>query len=226
MITRVDLRASQNDSVFARYIYSNRSRNIPGAFDGIVDGTGTSAFGNQKIKTHALVAGWTHIFSPTVVNEFRFSYSKAVSDAVQRPFGQTPPAEATIPGSITNPAVAGGLPGITIDGFFGGGGLGRIGSPDFLPKFQHTNSFEFINSVSWLRNNHAFKFGVDIIAPMKNDYLDVPATRGALRFRNTFTGSPMADYLLGYASDLQLSNVFRRRQRPGPRCSTSRMIGR
>ncbi len=207
-LSRLDLRASDSDSVFARYIYSNRSRNIPGAFDGVVDGTGTSAFGNQKIKTNALVAGWTHIFSPTVVNEFRFSWSKSVSDAVQRPFGLATPPEATIPGAINNPVVAGGLPGITIDGFFGGSGLGRIGSPDFLPKFQHTNQFEFINSVSWLRGDHAFKIGADIIAPMKNQYFDVPATRGALRFRNSFTGNAMADYLLGYASDLQLSNVF------------------
>src|SRR5262249_7928424 len=56
--------------------------------------------------------------------------------------------------------------------------------------------------------NHAFKAGVDIMAPMQNQFMDVPATRGSLRFRNSFTGNPMADYLLGYASDLQLSNVF------------------
>ena len=43
--------------------------------------------------------------------------------------------------------------------------------------------------------------------------MDVPATRGALRFRNAFTGNPMADYLLGYVSDLQLSNVWVVQQR-------------
>src|SRR5262249_46827088 len=111
-------------------------------------------------------------------------------------------------GSVTNPLVAGGFPGIAIDTYFGGSGLGRIGSPDFLPKFQHTNQFEFIDSVSWLHGDHAVKVGADIIAPMQNQFMDVPATRGSLRFRGTFTGSPMADYLLGYTSDLQLSNVF------------------
>src|SRR5207253_9355431 len=86
--------------------------------------------------------------------------------------------------------------------------LGRIGSPDFLPKFQHTNQFEFIDSVSWLKGNHSLKLGADIIAPMKNQYFDVPATRGSLHFRNRFTGNPVADFLLGYVSDLQLSNVY------------------
>ena len=148
-----------------------------------------------------------------MVNEFRFSWSQATSDAVQQSFGLTPPTGATIPGSVTNPLVAGGLPGITIDTYFGGSGLGRIGSPDFLPKFQHTNQFEFIDTLSWLRGNHAVKAGVDLMGPMNNEFMDVPATRGALRFRNTFTGNAMADYLLGYVADLQLSNVFVTNQR-------------
>ena len=210
---RGDWKPGPGDSVFGRYIYSNRTRQIPGAFGGVLDGTGTSAFGNQTIKTNAFVGGWTRIMSANRVNEFRISWSRSTSDAVQQSFGLAPPAAATIPGSITNPTVAGGLPGITIDGYFGGSGLGRIGSPDFLPKFQHTNQFEFIDSLSWLRGSHAVKAGADIIAPMRNEYMDVPATRGSLRFRNSFTGNPMADYLLGYVSDLQLSNVWVVQQR-------------
>jgi carboxypeptidase family protein/TonB-dependent receptor-like protein len=208
LLGRVDWRPNGKDSIFGRYIYSNRDRQIPGAFGGVVDGTGTSAFGNQTIKTNAMVGGWTRVLSQAMVNEFRVSWSHAVSDAVHQAFGLTPPAAATIPGSVTDPVVAGGLPGISIDNYFGGSGLGRIGSPDFLPKFQHTNQFEFIDTVSWLRGNHAFKFGGDIMAPMANEYLDVPATRGALRFRGSFTGQSMADYLLGYVTDLQMSNVW------------------
>ena len=95
-----------------------------------------------------LVLGWTRILSPTVVNEFRFSWSKADSDAVQEPFGQLPPPDAQIGNTPSDPIVAGGLAGITIDGYFGGPGLGRIGSPDFLPKFQRTNQLEFPNTLS------------------------------------------------------------------------------
>jgi hypothetical protein len=210
---RFDLKPNASDSIFARYIYSNRIRQIPGAFGGVLDGTGTSAFGNQTIKTNALVGGWTRVMSPTMVNEFRFSWSQATSDAVQQPFGVQPPAAALVPGSVTNPIVAGGLPGITVDGYFGGSGLGRIGSPDFLPKFQHTNQFEFLDTLSWIRGAHALKAGIDIMAPMNNQFMDVPATRGSLRFRNSFTGNPMADFLLGYVADLQLSNVFVTEQR-------------
>jgi hypothetical protein len=208
LLTRLDWKPTTTDSVFGRYIYSNRKRQIPGAFGGVVDGTGTSAFGNQTIKTNAIVGGWNRVLSAAMVNEFRISWSRSTSDAVHQAFGLVPPAAAIIPGSVTNPLVAGGFPGISIDGYFGGSGLGRIGSPDFLPKFQHTNQFEFIDTVSWLRGDHAVKFGADIMAPMQNQYLDVPATRGSVRFRNTFTGNAMADYLLGYVSDFQISNVW------------------
>jgi hypothetical protein len=208
LLARFDYKGGSRDDIFGRYIYSNRTRQIPGAFGGVIDGTGTSAFGNQTIKTNALVGGWTHVVSSTMVNEFRFSWSQATSDAVHQAFGLAPPPAATIPGSVTDPIVAGGFPGITIDGYFGGSGLGRIGSPDFLPKFQHTNQFEFIDTVSWIRGPHAFKAGADLMMPMNNEFMDVPATRGALRFRNSFTGNPMADYLLGYVSDLQMSNVW------------------
>jgi hypothetical protein len=208
VLARLDYKLNQNDSVFARYIWSDRARSIPGAFGGVIDGTGTSGFGDQKIKTNALVAGWTHILSPSMVNEFRFSWSKADSDAVHQAFGLEAPAAARIPNTVTNPVVAGGFPGITIDGFFGGSGLGRLGSPDFLPKFQHTNQMEFVESLSWLKGNHALKAGIDIIAPMKNEYYDVPAGRGAIRFRNSFTGNAMGDFLLGYAADFQLSNIW------------------
>jgi len=208
LLTRGDWHSNSTDNVFVRYIYSTRNRDIPGAFGGVVDGTGTSAFGNQKIKTNALVGGWTRVLSTRMVNEARFSWSQSRSDAVQQPFGLTPPANAQIPGSITDPIVAGGLPGISVTGYFGGSGLGRLGSPDFLPKFQHTDQFEYIDTLSWLHGSHAFKFGADIMAPMNNQFMDVPATRGSMTFGGNFTGNPMADFLLGYVSNFQLSNVY------------------
>jgi hypothetical protein len=43
--------------------------------------------------------------------------------------------------------------------------------------------------------------------PLKNTFLDVPATRGSVTFRPTFTGNVLGDFLLGYVADAQLSNV-------------------
>ena len=75
MTGKVDFRASDKSTFFARYIYTDRDRSIPGVFGGVIDGTGTSAYGDQKIASNGLVLGWTRIFGPSVVNEFRFSWS-------------------------------------------------------------------------------------------------------------------------------------------------------
>ena len=111
------------------------SASLPGVFGGMIDGTGTSAFGDQTINSNGLVLGWTRIFGPSVVNEFRFSWSR-------RRFGRGP--AALRPGAAargarcracpTTRSSAGGVIGMTIDGYFGGGGLGRMGSPNFLAE--------------------------------------------------------------------------------------------
>ena len=126
---KLDFRASDKSTFFLRYIYTDRERSLPGVFGGLIDGTGTSAFGDQTITSNGLVLGWTRIFGPSVVNEFRFSWSAVDSDAVQQPFGQLPPPEAQVPGVPNDPLIAGGVIGATIDGYFGGGGLGAWARP-------------------------------------------------------------------------------------------------
>ena len=76
----------------ARYIYSNRDRFIPGAFGGVIDGTGTSAFGDQTIKSHGLVGGWTR--DPRPVGGERVPLllvARPTPTPCSRPFGQLPP---------------------------------------------------------------------------------------------------------------------------------------
>jgi len=203
---RIDWRPTGKDTLFARYIYTTRKRVLPGWFGGIIDGTSSSALGDQSMKSNGLVAGWTRILSPALVNEFRFSYVKADSDLVQVPFGQAPPPAAVVPGVPDDALFAGGVTGMTIVGYFGGGA--KIGSPNFSPKFQHTRQFEFLNTLSWVKGNHQFKFGFDVMAPMKNEYMDIPATRGDLGFRATFTGQAVGDFLLGYVADSLLSTPW------------------
>ena len=203
---RVDLRLSDSDNVFGRYIYTTRTRVLPGWFGGIIDGTASSALGDQSMKSHGLVAGWTRILSPSLVNEFRFSHMRADSEMTQVPFGEDPPAAALVPGVPIDPAFSGGVTGMNIVGYFGGGA--KIGSPNFSPKFQHTRQTEFLNTLSWLKGDHQFKFGFDVMAPMTNEYMDIPGTRGDLTFRNTFTGQAVGDFLLGYVADSLLTNQY------------------
>ena len=106
-------RRASNDNVFARYIYSNRQRNIPGAFGGVLDGTGDLGLRQPDDQDQRRRAAAGRASSARrIVNELRVSWSQATSDAVQQPFGQ--PADRRRRHSrARSPTrlVAGGLPG-------------------------------------------------------------------------------------------------------------------
>jgi outer membrane receptor protein involved in Fe transport len=199
---RMDFRVSDNDNIFGRYIYSDRFRYVPGFFGGILDGTSTSAWGRNDLKSHGAVVGWTKVLGSSLVNEARFSYAKGINDGTQDPFGESGMAQIGFQGVPEDPRVAGGIVGIDIDGHI------RIGSPNFMPKFQHTDQFQYLDTLTWLKGRHQWKFGADVMFPMRNEYFDVAPTRGNLRFQSTFTGNAFADFLLGYPNRAELTNVL------------------
>ena len=95
------------------------------------------------MKTYTFASGWNHTLGAAMLNELRFGYDKANSQAVQDPFGQ---AGIAIPGVPNDPRIAGGLAGINFST-----GNYRLGSPDFLPKYQHTQQFQVTDTLSWFR---------------------------------------------------------------------------
>jgi Carboxypeptidase regulatory-like domain/TonB dependent receptor len=209
-ISRVDYRINNNNDIFGRYSFTKRNRFVPGFFGGVADGSDTSAWGQTNIKSHSMTLGWNRILNASLVNEFRFGWSKSDADSVQEPFGEGSTSDF-IKGIPNSDVVQGGLPAILLNGF-----SPRLGSPDFLPKFQHSQQFQFTNTLSWTVGVHNFRFGADILAPVKVHYLDVPNTRGRLTFDGSYTqfagglngtGSAVADFLTGTARNAALSNL-------------------
>jgi len=211
---RMDWNPTDKDIVFSRYSYSNRARFIPGYYGGIADGTSTSAWGRQKLEAYSGAVGWTRAFTPRITNEFRAGYSRNYSVAQQDPFGRNLTNEY-VPGVPTNPAVNGG---VSLTQF---ANYTFIGSPDFLPKSQATQQFQWLDSVSVQAGKHSLKFGVDLRTPLRNIFQDEPGTRGSLTFDKIFTcqrgangqctgntGLSYADGLLGYVRSAQLTNVL------------------
>jgi outer membrane receptor protein involved in Fe transport len=209
---RFDWQQSAKNSFFVRYTLSDRFRYVPGIFGGVVDGTGSSANGRLNMKGQSAAVGWTRVISSRLINEFRLGWGRNNSLAVQDPFGLNTLAEVGVLGVPDSPLYSGGLPGISISARGGttlpGGqsGFDRLGSPDFLPKSQRTNQFQWTDNVSLSYGPHQLKFGADVRGPMRNIYLDVPSLRGTLNFDGNRTGVGLADFLLGYPSGAQLAN--------------------
>ncbi len=205
--------------MFRRYTWSDRDRNSPGLFPGLADGTQSSSQGLYHLTADQAVLGWTRPILPNLVSEFRVGYEHDNSFAQQEPFGQ--PGGNLVPGVPNNPAFAGGVSMITftnINTF--------IGSPNFLPKFQKTQQWQFSENLSWTQGKHQFKFGADVHNPQTNNFQDVPGLRGALNFTNQFscqrtannqcisgTGSPMPISCWATSETAMLSNQFEANQK-------------
>lgn len=212
---RVDWVPSSSDTVFARYNYSTRNRDIPGYLGGLADGTSTSAWGNQILKAHSLVLGWTHVINQSMVNEFRFGWVRDYSYAQQQPFGLGQLAGSFVPGIPNNPAIGGGVPLTSFSNY------AFEGSADFLPKKQVPMQYQYNDTLSMVHGKQTFKVGASIYFPMRNIFQDEPGTRGDLGFTGVFTcqhsapgkcisgtGLSYADGLLGDVQSTQLTNVL------------------
>ncbi len=198
---RLDWNASDKDLVFARYTYSNRTRDVPGYFGGIADGSSTSSWGNSTLKSWAFVLGWTRILSPSLTNDFRFGFVRNYSYDQQQPYGLNTNSEY-IPGVPDNPATQGGI------GYTSYTGLTGIGSPAYLPKQQVPQQFQYTDTLSMNRGRHFVRMGVDVRAPMRNLFRDQSNSNGGLTFNGSFSGNSYADGLLGYVYQGSISNVY------------------
>jgi hypothetical protein len=211
---RFDYTLNQNNNLYVRYTNQHRLRYVPGTFGGVLDGTSTSAAGRLTMNAISTSIGWNAVITPHIVNEFRIGWGRDWSQGVQDPFGLNKESDY-ISGVADNPLYNGGIPRIAISTRGGTqsnttqnlGGVDNWGSPDFLPKFQYTNQYQWIDTLHWTLGRHDVRFGVDARFPMRNIFLDVPAMRGRFSFDGQRTGVGLADFLLGYPQAAELATA-------------------
>ena len=97
--------------------------------------------------------GWTRSLNSRMVNELRMGFARDNSQAEQDPFGLNHTADY-VPGVPVNPAFDGGVPMITFANL-----NTFIGSPNFLPKHQVTQQYQFTDTLRWTRSAHQITIG-------------------------------------------------------------------
>ena len=110
---------------------------------------GRESFGNDFVKADTVIGRLTSTFSPTVINEFRFTFGRdfEFQDA-QGPIPGEPVSQQGVSAQITIQGNAGIV----------------FGKPDFLNRRANPdeNNYQYSDTVSWSRGRHFLKFGVDI----------------------------------------------------------------
>ena len=149
---RIDHRLTDSDNITARYYLNKRlDENAISNCN-----FGAEFCGNQDLKDQNLALSETHIFGPSVVNEFRFSLVKR--DLL---FPENDPTSPT----------AG------ISGLFTVGGLNNF------PQSRITDAYQFSNVLTWTKGRHTIKFGADI-RYNKADNQSAFDSKGTFTFNN------------------------------------------
>ncbi|MEW6733598.1 MAG: TonB-dependent receptor [Acidobacteriota bacterium] len=164
-INSFDARGDHNfnaaNHLFGRVTYANQRRQRDSIFSKAPAGFGNGVeFGN----TRQVVIGDTHIFSPTLINDFRFGYSKIDISIIEGGVGGALGLSPTFAQDL-------GIPGIN-DGRFetsGAPGLGfnsGPGSVEFIgdggPFTVPSKNYSVSDSLTIVKGRHSFKAGGSI----------------------------------------------------------------
>ncbi|MGD0008815.1 MAG: TonB-dependent receptor [Terriglobia bacterium] len=132
---RLDHHFSSSDTFFARASYVNHIIRDTDAFAAVLGGSNFSASNIGDARNYAV--GETHIFSPTVVNNFTFTLNRGIEGVPETP------AEYT-----------------TTQTCFGGGLLSmNCWGPDTFETKYVTTVFDPLDVVNWTKGRHSFTFG-------------------------------------------------------------------
>ena len=196
---RIDHQLTGKNGLFATFSYGNVNAHIPDPFPGQAGG-GTFT-GDIKNLSRAVGLSDVHTFSPNKINEVKIGYTRYVVNATQNFAGQDLASQYGIPGIFdpTRALATGGLP------YMGFSDLSPLGTTDWFPEFLRENNYQYLDSFTYLRGRHAWKFGADVRRRM-HAFFQTQNGRGDMNFDSQFTsdlntgtgGAALASFLMGY----------------------------
>jgi len=147
-LVRVDFNPRPHDSFYGRFLHDNanftpdlglNSSGLPG-FDGQVGGPSALSIG-----------AWTHVFAPTLLNEFRVS-----STRINFLFAPTPQ-------TLANPLSK------TYNLNFTDNNIPVLGIYQNMPQGRGENFYQFQDTVSWTAGKQSLRIGADVGRILETD---------------------------------------------------------
>lgn len=141
--------------------------------------------------TQSAVLNWNRTFTPTIVNEARFAFSRIVIN--DRPIDWS--------GQLGNDAnqrfgIPGGQPFAGLSSIGIGGGLSGIGSLGIASRTSD-NKFIFYDNLTWQKGRHLIKMGGQFMRYQQNRYYSGNnGILGVFRYNGTYSGLDFSDFLL------------------------------
>ncbi len=197
---RMDFKLSDKDSMFFRYSYEQfllfDTKGQGGCCiptpPGLPFDLGPFVAGGQNTTLIAQGAAFneTHIFSPTLVNQFIAGFARTNPLTLQSDYGHNAAESLGIEG-INISKFSSGLPTINLGGIAGLNGYTSLNDgPAFLPANPRQTSYQLQDDVSWTKGSHSLKFGYRIVQDQVSPFTNT-TTRSSLNFQNNLTSNPL-----------------------------------
>ena len=189
---RVDQQIGHKDNIFAVYEFLDSTEFYPLA-NPLCSARSVPGWGcDEYQRPQQAVLGWTHVLSPSLVNEARVGYSRFGFYRIQQDFQNNVVNALGIGGlpDAGHTPLNNGAPQLTVTGYV------TIGGATNLPQGRHDNNYNYIENMTWIKGSHTLKFGADFEDILFNSFF-TSSGRGAFAFQGTFTGNAVADLLLG-----------------------------
>jgi hypothetical protein len=211
---RVDWNVSAADQAYARYSYTNEHKGYIAPLGAIINGGGFGTSGPVVNFGQNFMASETHLFSPKLINEFRFGYNWGLYGIFQ--------SDAHVPasdlvsglGGVPSAAIGGGNGGLPFFTFAGAGAPSSAGPNYDMPSVERQNIYQILDNVTKVWRNHSFKFGVQFENIRTAFAQPSLGSRGYYQFNGVWagstgsgkTGSPVAAFLMDDPFKIRLSS--------------------
>ncbi|MEO7653054.1 MAG: carboxypeptidase-like regulatory domain-containing protein, partial [Bryobacteraceae bacterium] len=148
---KFDHRFSDNDLTFYRFSRHITNQFTPGGLP--APAWGSAAAGLSRFPVHQFVASYTHLFSPTLVNEVRAGVGRLFIDSHHANYGTNVADQVGIPNiNGGDDPIRSGLPQFNISG------LTLIGDSGTRPAIIVSENWQYSDNLSWYKGSHSFKF--------------------------------------------------------------------
>lgn len=153
---------------------------------------------NNLGRTQNVQGSEIHTFRPSLINQFRTGWHRFNEGEV---FGTTNNANFDIAGKMALPGVSRlpseyGPPSISINGPDGAYSVFDL-QRQIGPRTRDNSIYQVLDTLSWQRGTHSLKFGLEINRHHVG-FQQARNPRGSFSFDGTYTGSALADFMLGY----------------------------
>ena len=154
---KVDFNISDKDRLSGRFSFQ-RPVVYQAPIFGKAGGNANGGFQGTGIqKTYSSGINWNHVFTPTLLNEFRFGVAHYRNKAQESDFGSNDSTALGIPG-INISDFNSGLVGISVGGFTSN----LVGYSASLPWDRSEANIDMVDNVTKTLSNHTFTIGFDM----------------------------------------------------------------